>query len=55
MLTKKHFEAIAQLLNTMFNDDSDWVTSNAIYSFANYLATQNPNFDRERFIHACLK
>jgi len=54
MLTKKHFEAIAKIFATLplgpspiaYKDD-------LIGALARYFATDNPNFDRDRFFQAC--
>lgn len=41
-MTRKHFEALAKLLREGATTEQ----------FADYLETQNPNFDRERFLEA---
>jgi hypothetical protein len=46
-MTKKHFTAIAKILNTTTQ------RANIARSLADYFETENPNFDRERFLTAC--
>lgn len=68
MLTKKTFEAVAAILesNTVpdvaqyaAGFDEGWATGmeemreNIADELANYFATENPNFDREKFLNAC--
>jgi hypothetical protein len=49
MLTRKHFEAVASILN----DNQDEVSDVLVDQFANYFAESNPNFDRSRFLLRC--
>lgn len=54
MLTKKHFEAVAQILkrNAVCKDRvTTWL--NISRELADYFESQNPNFDRNRFYRAC--
>ncbi len=48
-MTKKHFIAIAKIVHTHRNRGADTIAS----ALADYFATINPNFDRQRFIDAC--
>ena len=53
MLTKKTFYDIARILRT-FRSKLDGVTYyHLITAFADYFQSQNPHFDRERFIKTC--
>jgi hypothetical protein len=61
-MTRKHFEAIAKILRRNNFDTNpaagyDEGYANAAMSItvelADYLATQNANFDRQRFLTAC--
>lgn len=57
-MTKKHFEALAAIFRTQVDNPTvpseSRVTLFATASMqADYFATQNPNFDRERFMTAC--
>ncbi len=47
MLTKKHFGAIAKILNFRCADYPE------VLDFANYFKNENPRFDKQRFIKAC--
>ena len=62
MMTKKHYEAIAAAFNAArydvkrkeyAQDDLQDGISYAAEHLADYLATENPRFDRERFLVAC--
>lgn len=46
MFTRQHFEAIADILNANGADEG------LVLDFAQFLAGQNPNFDRRRFLEA---
>lgn len=50
MMTRKNFEAIAAILAAQ---PSTTEVDNVIIAMADYLCTQNPNFDRARFLKAC--
>lgn len=55
-MTKKHFEAIAKLLNQWAerNPDIRWIIyKDLVEAMALYLKTQNPLFDEARFYKAC--
>lgn len=59
-MTKKHYEAIGAILASYKNtplyetDYSDYRTSEHLASdLADYFATDNKNFDRQRFLEAC--
>lgn len=57
MLTEKHIKAIAGIIKPCVlvskarKDGAQ--TSNIAYGLANYFATQNPKFDRQKFLDAC--
>jgi len=68
MLTKKDFKAVAEIIknNTAMADDVVCLETDPDFvfevkairiafatDFENYFATQNPRFDRERFMKAC--
>ncbi len=62
MITKKDFKAIAEIIEAEFTaydaigeDDTEGkhATASIAGHLAYYFATQNPNFDRERFMEAC--
>ena len=46
-MTKQHFTAIAAILK------ANNAERTLAYELANYFATTNPNFNRERFLEAC--
>jgi len=50
-MTRKHFEAIASIFANHPAIKSSEVKSIG-YDMADYLGTQNPNFDRARFLAA---
>lgn len=53
MMTRRHFEKIAQTLWVFrYSMDSE-IHKILVDEFADLLATENPNFDRDRFIRAC--
>lgn len=60
-MTKKHFIAIAKIIKAQ-NDDTTAgiyaaggrvVTIQIAQAFADFAASENPNFDRQRFMTAC--
>ncbi len=60
MLTKKDFKVVAEIIKNNLpgkdNDYCDGVRAGLYYTandLADYFATQNPRFDRERFMVAC--
>ncbi len=58
MLTKKDSTAVAEIINHCSGPDVHWkcqttYTHDLVSSLASYFATQNPRFDRERFMQAC--
>lgn len=62
MLTKKDFKAVAKIIkgivgNGFIGEDFDmgWHDSIVLTTkrLADYFATQNPQFDRSRFMKAC--
>lgn len=57
-LTKKHFEAIAKLIkfhlaDNFFMEIERPLIKQFIISLSDYFKTENPYFDRERFLKAC--
>lgn len=52
MLTGKDHMAIAAILNRV---EKPQVLMHVIEDMADYMAKDNPNFDRDRFIAACYK
>ena len=48
---KRHYEAIAQIIQHSKRDNRsvDWLANELAFLFL----TDNPRFDRERFLHAC--
>ena len=51
-MSKKHFIAIAKILSTQIGMlEKDHIK--LAIGLADYFQTQNPNFDRQRFINAC--
>lgn len=57
MLTKKHFKAIAEVVNKVTEEDvfttNDDFRQTISQELANYFVTQNPQFDRQKFLDAC--
>jgi len=58
MMTKKHYEAIAAAIRSGQEARRGSATSASTHyqiatACANYLASQNPRFDRARFLKAC--
>jgi hypothetical protein len=49
-MTKKHFIALAAITAAISNESTRRFVAE---SQANYFASENPNFDRERFLTAC--
>lgn len=56
-MTKKHYEAIAKILDTMREKceavQLKGLAQHTCEDFANYLQEENPRFDRARFLQAC--
>ena len=55
-MTKKHFEAIAAIFrNTYIDDDTDPVVAQKDMAdrMADLFKSENPQFDREKFLTAC--
>lgn len=53
-MTKKHFEAAANRVTAMRKDEESNERANIIAFFlADWFATENPAFNRERFLAAC--
>ena len=62
MMTRKHFQALAEILSRrgchiahdpLFAEGWHAATSAITHAIADYLASENPNFDRDRFLEAC--
>lgn len=55
MLTKKDFKAVAEIID--YDGDRHYYDRHTCEEIAkqlaDYFATQNPRFDRERFMKAC--
>ena len=51
MLTRKDFQAIADIIRE--NRKCMNAEKHIAEMFADYLATKNPKFDREKFLKAC--
>lgn len=64
MFTKKHYEAIAKIIKGNTTTGTGLISSygllpwmnrdSFVYELADYFLKDNPNFDREKFIKACL-
>jgi len=53
-MTKKHYEAIAAIINAAYTAESDiGIIKDIAYPLADYFATDNKNFNRTRFLAAC--
>ena len=55
-MTKKHFEAIAKIINNCRRIKPDYElinTDEIVEQMANYMETQNENFNRDKFYQAC--
>ena len=53
MMTRKHFEKIAEILNYASNKTHPALFSKMVLDFAEMCANENPNFDVEKFHEAC--
>ena len=59
MMTKKHYVAMAYILKDIRKADTDRgteardVLTYTAKALANYFASENPRFDRARFLAAC--
>jgi hypothetical protein len=54
-MTKKHFEAIARIVDFRRSMDAptDGAFFNLVSDLADYFKSENPRFDRARFLEAC--
>jgi hypothetical protein len=55
-MTRKHFEAIARIMRDhtpVQGEAVDITHRDTVDALADYFATENPNFDRGRFVAAC--
>lgn len=63
MMTRKHFEAVAEIMRdvdastvqdpTAYEHGRQFQSAVIVGRLADFFATQNPNFDRARFMEAC--
>jgi hypothetical protein len=53
MMTRKHFEATAEILNYVSNKTHPAVFSKMVNDFAVMFANENPNFNVNKFHEAC--
>lgn len=53
MVTKKDFEAVAEIISSNRGDGVEYTLDMIAINLADYFAEQNPNFNRDRFIKAC--
>jgi hypothetical protein len=53
MITKKDMQAIAEILKSNRYAYGHRLYNFTVDSFANWLATENPRFNREKFNQAC--
>lgn len=52
-MERRHFELIAGIINSM-PKDGQWSNEEIAIRFADRLSSTNSNFQKERFITACL-
>lgn len=52
MMTRKHFQATAEILNYMSNKTHPALFSKVVTDFAEMFAKENPNFDVVKFHEA---
>ena len=59
-MSKKHYEAIAKIIRDNqhclvvdYSTNYEGWQDDMVTALADYFATQNPNFDRDKFIAAC--
>ena len=52
-MTKKHYIAIAHVLKTQLSNPNVYSVEDVCRTLAHYFATDNPKFDRQRFLDAC--
>jgi hypothetical protein len=61
MLSKKHYEAIAKIIRNCYADiiiasDADVAMQEYISKkLADYFGQDNPKFDRDKFMYACMR
>jgi len=62
MVTKKDFKAIAEIVailhpagckTGLFNKGENFALKSIAVKLADYFITQNPRFDRQKFLNAC--
>lgn len=49
MMTRKHFQKLADIARQLPGPDGDWLSE----QLADMAAEENPRFDRDRFMVAC--
>jgi len=58
-MSKKHYKAIAEMIRRRFGVDekwrkaADWPIRAFVGELEDYMAADNPRFDRQRFREAC--
>lgn len=53
-MTKKHFKAIAAIIDDVTHRPDMWCDSRVLANcLADYFEVENPNFDREKWNEAC--
>ncbi len=59
-MTRKHFEAIAAIINKNMTTESDYyfpkrgcLVTGVANDLVVYFKTQNPNFNEDKFLEAC--
>jgi len=54
MMTRKDYVAVAEILNSFQDLIADQFTfEDLVNDFADFFASDNPNFKMEKFTHAC--
>ena len=53
MITKKHFNKIAELIERNIPQGKFIIADDLVKDLADFFESDNPNFHRGKFIHAC--
>jgi len=53
MLTRKTFKAVAEIIESNRGQGVEYTLDNIAEELADFFATQNPRFDRDKFLKAC--
>lgn len=53
MFTKQHYEAIAKIIDDELNNPASLNLIHIAEALCELFATDNPNFDRKKFLTAC--